>query len=176
MRLMPVLGLALLAAFPIRLHAAELEVTSPAFLNGEKIPAKYTCDDQNVSPPFQWKGLPEGVQSIALIAEDPDAPGKTWVHWVLYNLPPTISDVPENIPPLKQLPACGWHGTNDFGSMGYSGPCPPSGSHRYHFKLYALDTILNLEPGASKAQVLKAAQGHILAEAQVTGVYQRKGR
>jgi len=149
-----------------------VEISSTAFAAEEMIPERYTCDGENVSPPLAWRGIPPETRSLALIVDDPDAPAKTWVHWVIYNLPAASAGLPENIPPEKSVTA-GRQGRNDFGRIGYGGPCPPSGTHRYHFKLYALDAELDLPPGASKAELLRAMQGHVLAEATLIGRYRR---
>ncbi|MFB3926684.1 MAG: YbhB/YbcL family Raf kinase inhibitor-like protein [Syntrophales bacterium] len=151
-----------------------MEIKSPAFKQGEMIPAKYTCDGPNVSPPLEWSGAPPATKSFALISDDPDAPSGTWVHWVVYNIPPASTKIPENIPPEKNFPGGGKHGTTDFRRIGYGGPCPPSGTHRYFFKLYALDSMLDLPAGATKAELLKAMKGHVLAEAELMGKYKRK--
>jgi Raf kinase inhibitor-like YbhB/YbcL family protein len=150
-----------------------LKITSSAFGEGDLIPRKHTCDGQNVSPPLAWAGVPAGAKTLALIADDPDAPGGTWVHWVVYNLPAGSSDLPEATPPDAEVKGGGRQGRNDFRRIGYGGPCPPSGTHRYFFKLYALDAALDLGPGATKAELLKAMEGHILTEAQIIGKYKR---
>jgi len=150
-----------------------MKLNSTGFENGGMIPKKYTCDDLNISPPLNWEGVPEKSKALALICDDPDAPMGTWVHWVIYNISPQLKGFSENVPPEKNLSTGAVQGVNDFGSLGYGGPCPPSGTHRYFFKLYALDTVLRLTPGASKAQLLKAIQGHILEETQMTGKYRR---
>ena len=137
------------------------------------IPRKHTCDGDDVSPPLAWTGIPEGAKTIALIGDDPDAPMGTWVHWVLFNLPANIMQLAEAVPPNKELLSGAKQGRNDFRRIGYGGPCPPGGTHRYYFKLYALDSALNLPPGASKADVVKAMQGHVLAEGQLMGKYKR---
>lgn len=152
----------------------DIKITSPAFKNGDLIPAKYTCDGQDISPPLQWDGVPEETKSLAFICDDPDAPMKTWVHWVLFNLPAGTKGLQENVPPDKVLPSGAKQGISDFRRIGYGGPCPPSGTHRYFFKIYALDTQLNLEAGATKEQLLKAMKGHILAEGQLIGKYRRR--
>ena len=151
----------------------EIQVQSSAFKEGEMIPKKYTCDSADVSPPLSWDAVPEGAQSLALISDDPDAPMGTWVHWVLYDLPPLTRELPENIPPQKILKNGSKQGTNDFRKIGYGGPCPPGGTHRYYFKLYALDKELGLEPGMTKTQLLEAMEGHILAQGQLMGKYKR---
>ena len=150
-----------------------LAITSPAFTDGGAIPSVYTCEGRDVSPPLAWTDPPPGTNSLALIADDPDAPGKTWVHWVLYNLPPSARELPEAFPPDEERPDGMCQGTTDFGRVGYGGPCPPSGTHRYFFKLYALDAPLALPPGATKPQFEAAMKGHLLAEAQLMGTYRR---
>lgn len=145
-----------------------LTVSSPAFSDGQEIPGKYTCDGEDLSVPLAWFGVPEGIQSIVLIVDDPDAPGGVFVHWVLYDLPADISMLEEGAMDI------GTQGVNGFRNNGYNGPCPPTGpAHRYYFKVYALDTTLGLQPGASKAQVEDAMQGHILVDGQLMGTYQR---
>ncbi len=150
------------------------ELTSAAFANGDPIPMKYTCDDQDVSPPLQWKDPPEGTQSFALINDDPDAPVGTWVHWVLYNLPASSRSLPEAVPPDAALPGGSKHGQNSWRRSDYGGPCPPAGTHRYFYKLYALDTELELAAGASKEELLRVMEGHILASTETMGVYSRR--
>lgn len=151
-----------------------LELTSTAFANGDPIPMKYTCDDQDISPPLQWKDPPEGTRSFALICDDPDAPVGTWVHWVLYNLPGSTLSLPEAVPSDADLPDGGQHGQNSWGRSDYGGPCPPGGTHRYFFKLYALDTELELDAGASKEELLRVMEGHVLASTETMGVYSRQ--
>jgi hypothetical protein len=150
-----------------------MEIKSPAFAQGEIIPKMYTCDGADISPPLEWTSAPEGTKSLALICDDPDAPMGTRVHWVVYDLPRSITKLPENIPPERILSGGGKQGTNDFPKIGYGGPCPPRGTHRYYFKLYALDTTVNLDPGATKKQLLKAMKGHILFESQLMGKCRR---
>jgi hypothetical protein len=159
-----------------------MQIRSSAFKEGEMIPEKYTCDarkahphsDRDVSPPLEWSDAPGSAKFFALISDDPDAPRGTWVHWVLYDLPATARSLPENVPQQKELAGGGKQGINDSMDIGYGGPCPPSGIHRYYFKLYALDAATNLKPGATKAQLLEAMKGHILAESQLMGKYKRK--
>jgi Raf kinase inhibitor-like YbhB/YbcL family protein len=150
------------------------ELTSSAFAAGGSIPSRYTCDGEDISPPLAWTDPPQGTQSFALICDDPDAPVGTWVHWVLYNLPAETQTLPGAVPPDADLPGGGQHGENSWRRLGYGGPCPPSGTHRYFFKLYALDTVLDLAAGAGKKQLLRAMEGHILAQAELMGVYARK--
>lgn len=155
-------------------EAMPFEVTSTAFAQGESIPGKYTCDGEDISPPLAWGDPPQDTQSFALIADDPDAPMGTWVHWVLYNLSAEARAMPEAVPPEADLPDGSRHGQNSWGRLDYGGPCPPSGTHRYFFKLYALDTVLDLASGASKEQLLQAMEGHILAQTELMGVYARQ--
>ncbi|HYR57826.1 MAG TPA: YbhB/YbcL family Raf kinase inhibitor-like protein [Chthoniobacteraceae bacterium] len=152
-----------------------LTVTSSAFQANGSIPAKYTCDGGDASPPLAWTGAPAGAKTLALICDDPDAPAGTWVHWVLFGLPASAGELPEKIEPLATLPNGARQGTNDFKKLGYGGPCPPPGKpHRYFFKLYALDIDVALKPGASKQDLLHAIEHHVLAEGQLMGTYQRK--
>jgi Raf kinase inhibitor-like YbhB/YbcL family protein len=137
------------------------------------IPTDHTCDGTNISPPLSWSGVPDGTKSLALICDDPDAPAGTWVHWVLYNIPPTATELPRNIPPDRSLDSGARHGINDFRKYGYGGPCPPGGTHRYYFKIYALDSELALKPGVTKAELLKTMAGHIRAEGRLMGKYKR---
>ncbi len=151
-----------------------LPVSSPAFREGDRIPTKYTCEGQDISPLLAWSETPAGTQSFALIVDDPDAPGGVFTHWVLFNIPSDSRELPEAVPAQSQLPSGALQGKNDFGKIGYGGPCPPPGHpHRYQFTLYALDQLLDLKAGASKKQVLEAMQGHILAQGQLTGTFQR---
>ncbi|UCF44564.1 MAG: YbhB/YbcL family Raf kinase inhibitor-like protein [Planctomycetota bacterium] len=152
----------------------EINVTSSAFEEGGMIPSKYTCDGDDISPPLQWDAVPEGTKSIALISDDPDAPMGTWVHWVLFNWPADSREIAENIRPDKILPNGAKQGITDFRRIGYGGPCPPSGTHRYFFKIYALDTMLDLDAGADKRALLEAMEGHILGQGQLMGRYKRK--
>jgi hypothetical protein len=153
-----------------------MELTSSAFEPNQLIPPKYTCDGQNVSPSLAWRNVPEGAQSLALICDDPDAPRVTFVHWVIYNLPASLTALPEAVPPTPYLEQGALQGKNDFGNLGYGGPCPPAGTHRYYFTLYALDQPLTLSPRATKQQVLQGISGHRLAEAQLMGRYHRMGK
>lgn len=154
-----------------------MELTSPAFAHGGTIPRTYTCDGRDVSPPLQWRNVPKSARSLVLIVDDPDAPDPraprmTWVHWVLFDIPPTATGLPEAVA-SDALPPGTREGLNDWKRTGYGGPCPPIGRHRYFFKLYALDTVLGLER-PTKAQVEAAMRGHVLAEAVLVGTYQRK--
>jgi Raf kinase inhibitor-like YbhB/YbcL family protein len=151
-----------------------LDLISPAFEDGETIPSTYTCEGDDVSPPLEWSGVPEGTRTIALICDDPDAPMGTWVHWVLYGLPADTTSLPEGVPADDVVAGGASQGKNDFKKIGYGGPCPPPGKpHRYFFKLYALDSELDLAPGASKKDVEKAMKGHVLAQGQLVGRYKR---
>jgi len=150
-----------------------ITITSTAFTEGSMIPQDYTCDGEDISPPLAWSGVPDGTKSLALICDDPDAPMGTWVHWVLFNMPAHIMELPAKISPEKIIQSGAKHGINDFRKSGYGGPCPPGGTHRYYFKLYALDTEINLEAGITKAQLLKTMEGHILTEGQLMGRYSR---
>lgn len=152
---------------------AEIKVTSAVFKEGQPIPRQYTCDGVNVSPPLEWTGVPKTAKTIAIIADDPDAPSGTWVHWVVYDLPAQNIGLVENLPPDEQLKAGGFQGTNDFRKIGYGGPCPPTGTHRYFFKVYALDNFLSLKVAATKTLVEKAMEGHIVAQGQLMGTYSR---
>jgi len=151
-------------------------LTCPAFTDGAAIPAVYTCEGRDVSPPLAWTEPPSGTKSYVLISDDPDAPGKTWVHWVVYNLPATARGLPEAYPPDDERPDGTRQGMTDFGRIGYGGPCPPSGTHHYEFRLYALDTVLDLPPGATTSQVDTAMRGHVLAQARLLGTYRRVRR
>jgi Raf kinase inhibitor-like YbhB/YbcL family protein len=151
----------------------EIKLTSTAFKEGEAIPRAYTCDGVNISPPLEWSGIPSTGKTIAIVADDPDAPGGTWVHWILYNLPADNIGLVENLPASETLKAGGFQGRNDFGKIGYGGPCPPSGMHRYFFKIYALDGELPLKAGATKAELMKAMEGHIIVQGQLMGTYRR---
>ena len=154
-------------------QAVNIELKSAAFKEGAMIPKLYTCDGKNISPPLSWSGVPAEAKSVALIMDDPDAPRGTLVHWVLFNIPPGTKGLAENAPRSPSLPNGAKHGANSWTKLGYGGPCPPSGIHRYYFRVYALDTVLTLRAGATKAQLLKAMERHILAEGQLVGRYKR---
>jgi hypothetical protein len=155
-------------------HTEEaMQITSPAFQDHKSIDPKYTCDGQDISPPLEFSGVPEDAVGLVLVCDDPDAPAGIWVHWVVFDMPADAEGLPENTPADGTLSNGSVQGTNSFGNIGYGGPCPPGGEHRYIFKLFAIDTKLALEPGAKKADVVAAMQGHILAEAQLTGLYAR---
>jgi len=154
-------------------QAMAFELKSSAFGAGQSIPRKFTCDGQGVSPPLSWSDPPPGTRSLALISDDPDAPAGVWVHWVLYNLPVAARSLPEAVSADAERPDGSRHGQNGWRRLGYGAPCPPSGTHRYFFKLYALDAPLELAAGANKQQVLKAMEGHILGQAELMGTYKR---
>ena len=151
-----------------------IKVISPAFQEEGMIPSKYTADGQDISPPLEWEGIPDGTNSIALISDDPDAPMGTWVHWVMWNIPSGAREISENVPKDEELLDSSRQGITDFGSHGYGGPAPPSGTHRYYFKIYALDIKLDLPGSSTKADLLKAMEGHILDEGQLIGKYKRQ--
>jgi hypothetical protein len=151
--------------------AGDFTLTSERFTEGQPIPEKYTCDDQNVSPALAWTRPPRGTETLALIMDDPDAPVGTWVHWVLYNIPADVTSLPDVLPGQGGIAYVGNHGINTPGNTYYEGPCPPSGTHRYFFKLYALDTALDFASSPDAAELTAAMQGHILAEAQLMGTY-----
>ncbi len=149
-------------------------IMSSAIQEGGMIPVKYTCDGQDLSPPLSWNGVPDNAKSLALISDDPDAPMGTWVHWVVYNIPPGVMGFEEDVSKDTLARQGVVQGMTDFRRQEYGGPCPPSGTHRYYFKLYALDTTLSPGPGATKKQVEQAMEGHILAQAQLVGRYARR--
>jgi Raf kinase inhibitor-like YbhB/YbcL family protein len=145
-----------------------LEISSSVFENNGNIPAKYTCTGKDVNPPLLIENVPAKAKSLALIVDDPDAPGGSWVHWVVWNISPGTGKINEN-----SVPAGAMQGLNDFRRNDYGGPCPPSGTHRYFFKVYALDTVLSLNPNSTKSDVEKAIKGHIIAQAQLVGLYRK---
>ena len=154
--------------------AMKFELKSTAFVHEGEIPKKHTCDGPDVSPALYWGEATPGVKSFVLVMDDPDAPAGTWVHWVLYDLPPTARSLPEGLAKDPELKDGSRQGKNDFGRPGYGGPCPPRGpAHRYFFRMYALDTKLNLRPGAGRAEVDKAMKSHVLIEAELMGRYKR---
>lgn len=146
---------------------------STTFDNGGRIPRLYTCDGKDVSPPLFWTGVPEKAVSLALIVNDPDAPRGDWVHWVVFDMPASRRELPEQVPPTEKMEEGGIQGLNDFGKLGWGGPCPPSGMHQYVFTLYALDAPLKLRPRATRDEVLQASRGHVLGQARLTGKYAR---
>lgn len=155
-------------------EAFALRLESPSFKEGEAIPRRHTCDGENISPPLNWVEPPDGTQSFALVADDPDAPTITWVHWVVYNLSADTAGLQEGVEKLDTLANGGKQGTTDFQTVGYDGPCPPPGKpHRYFFKLYALDQTLTLPSPSGKTELLVAMNGHVLAQADLVGNYSR---
>ncbi len=149
-------------------------ITIPAFASNGDIPTRYTCSDENVSPAVRFNSPPQGTHSLAIIAEDPDAPGGLFIHWVIYNIPPTLSGLIEAIPPESQVPGIGTQGKNSFGASGYGGPCPPAGSqHHYHFRAYALDLAPNLPENLTASQLRDQMKGHVLAAGDWVGLYKR---
>jgi Raf kinase inhibitor-like YbhB/YbcL family protein len=150
------------------------DLNSNAFSRNSDIPRRFTCEGPNVSPALSWGEPPSGTQSFSLIMDDPDAPARTWVHWVLYDLPGSARGLPEGVSKAPELKDGSRQGRNDFGRTGYEGPCPPHGpAHRYSFRLFALNTRLNLKAGATKVEVERAMKGHVLAQAELVGKYKR---
>lgn len=145
-----------------------MKISSTAFAHNGQIPKKYTCDGSDINPPLKFEEVPANARSLALIVDDPDAPGGTWVHWVVWNIDPKIGEIKEN-----SVPKGSTQGMNDFRKHAYGGPCPPSGTHRYFFKLYALDMAPNIGASTGKTALESAMKGHILAEAQLVGLYER---
>jgi Raf kinase inhibitor-like YbhB/YbcL family protein len=157
-------------------NAGSLTVSSSSFPSGGEIPKRFTCDGDDASPQLAWTGAPAGTQSFLLIADDPDAPGGTWTHWVLYDLPATTSALSEAMPKAEQLPDGSRQGRNDFRKIGYNGPCPPPGKpHRYYFRIYALDRKISVKAGAARNEVEKAIAGHVQAQGEFIGTYRRSG-
>lgn len=168
----------LLSSFPVfgqteDAMAQKIKVWSSAFGDGEGLPSDFTCDGAGMSPSLEWSGVPSDTGSLVVIADDPDAPGGDWVHWLVYDLPPSLTQLVAGIPEGGRLSGGGSQGRNDFGALGYGGPCPPSGTHRYFFKVYALNGMLHLKPGVTKKELLTAMQGHVLAEGRLMGTYAR---
>ncbi len=155
--------------------AQSMRLVSAAFAEGQPIPADYTCDGRNISPPLRWSGAPTGTRSLALICEDPDAPSGLWTHWVIYGLPGNMTELPEGVRAVENPPSGGRQGLNSFKRIGYGGPCPPvSRAHRYFFKIYALDDDVSLQTNASRADLIRALHGHVIAEGELMGVYQKR--
>lgn len=151
-----------------------ISLSSTGFGNLESIPAEYTCDGADVSPPLTWSDIPQGAKSVVVICDDPDAPIGNWVHWVCYDIPATSGGLPRSVPKTDMIPSGGKQGLNDFRKIGYGGPCPPSGTHRYFFKVYALDCMLGCSAGKSEQEIKAAMKGHVLGEGQLIGKYSRK--
>lgn len=145
-----------------------MQIQSDSFENNKMMPAKFTCDSSNISPGLSFSGIPDGSKSLVLIMDDPDAPGGTWIHWTVWNIDPSVTKIPEN-----SVPGGSVEGKTDFGKPGYGGPCPPSGTHRYFFKLYALDTVLDLDASAAANDIEKAMKGHTIDSAELIGLYKR---
>lgn len=155
--------------------SSTLRLTSKAFTDGSVIPPEFSCDGDNRSPPLGWTGVPVSTRSFALIADDPDAPRGTWVHWLVWNLPADACELSPGVPARPELPSGARQGLNDGGDLGYQGPCPPPGNpHRYFFRLFALDTLLNLAPGVNRSDMDSALEGHVLGQAVLMGTYQRR--
>jgi Raf kinase inhibitor-like YbhB/YbcL family protein len=146
----------------------KVQIQSDSFENNKMMPAKFTCDSSNISPGLSFSGIPDGSKSLVLIMDDPDAPGGTWIHWTVWNIDPSVTKIPEN-----SVPGGSVEGKTDFGKPGYGGPCPPSGTHRYFFKLYALDTVLDLDASAAANDIEKAMKGHTIDSAELIGLYKR---
>lgn len=157
-------------------HVVPLFISSPAFRNNDTLPALFTCEGANISPPLIWNNPFNKTRSFTIIMDDPDAPNGTWVHWIIYNIPSNDTFFHPNFPHDSLLPSGCKQGTTSFMNTGYGGPCPPNGVHHYLFKLYAVDTLLNLPPSVKKPALLDAMKGHILGEAVLTGKYERKAR
>lgn len=151
-----------------------MKIESPAFKEGGMIPEKYTCDGENISPPVNWSNIPRDTRYLAIIMDDPDAPSGDFVHWIIYNISAETHGLQEGITSTRNLPDSAMLGTNSYHSISYMGPCPPSGTHRYQLKLYALDTILQMDSGANKGELLEAMEGHIIGQAMLTGKFARK--
>jgi Raf kinase inhibitor-like YbhB/YbcL family protein len=159
---------------PVKEGVMSIKISSPAFIEGGTIPENYTCDGENISPSLNWSGIPKGTQSLALIMDDPDAPIGIFVHWVIYGMDGKLSGLPEGVTKSATVEGIGLQGINSFRKTGYDGPCPPKGTpHRYYFKLYALDSVIALKPGASKSDVEKAIESHVLGQGQFMGKYGR---
>lgn len=148
-----------------------MKISSAAFKHNQSIPAKHTCDGENISPPLSLEQVPSGCTTLALIVDDPDAPAGAWLHWIVWNIDPRTASIPE-----RAVPFGASQGTTDFHDRSYGGPCPPSGTHRYYFKLYALDTRLDLSSNTNQSALERAMQGHVLAEAELIGLYRRAGK
>lgn len=151
-----------------------LDLSSPAFSQGSTIPAKYTCAGEDISPPLEWGSIPDGAESVALICVDPDAPSGMFTHWVVYNIPPGEDGLAEGISSEAKLPSGAMQGLNDFGNVGYGGPCPPPGpAHHYYFRIYAVNTVLDLPPGASRGEVMESIRNNTLGSSELMGLFAR---
>ena len=173
--LVPILSIQLFSQTKLLSKKMEIKIKSNAFHEGGMIPSKYSCEDENISPQLYWNEVSENVKSYAIILDDPDAPGGNFVHWVIFNIPENMKELHENVTPSRNIPDEVMLGTNSFGRIGYGGPCPPPGkAHHYYFRIYALDTILHhIESGATKEQLVKAMDGHIIAKGELMGLYKR---
>ena len=161
--------------FTVAVNVFALEIKSPVLAQKGYIPSNYTCDGANISPEISWSDVPDNTQSLVLICDDPDASFNTWIHWVVYNIPAEVKKLEEGLPKTAKLDNGAMQGINDFGEVGFGGPCPPAGkAHRYFFRLYALDAMLKLETAATRKDVEKAMVGHILGETNIHGLYQKK--
>ncbi len=158
----------------IAVAGGRMELSSLAFENGKMIPANYSCDEADISPPLIFSNIPKDAKSLALVMDDPDAPGGVFVHWVIYDIPPTVTKLPQGLPKVPILPNGIKQGRNDFGDIGYGGPCPPKGAHRYFFTLYALSADLNLSAGLTKSQLLDRIRNYIIEESTLMGFYKRR--
>ena len=154
---------------PYAIYKVCMKIQSSAFDNNSEIPTEYTCDGDNINPPLEFVDIPDNAKSLALIVDDPDVPFRTWVHWMIYNIDPNAEEIEKD-----SVPEGGIEGTTDFGKPGYGGPCPPSGTHRYFFKLYALDAVFELPKNATKEMLEKAMEGHIISKAELVGLYSRE--
>lgn len=152
----------------------KLVMSSPAFEHGHPIPSRYSCEGDDISPPLEWSGIPEGTKSLALIVDDPDAPKRAWTHWLLYDMPPDVTSLAEGLGG-DDLPPGAREGLNDWKRVGWGGPCPPTGRHRYSFRLYALDESLGDLHRPMKAKLEKAIEGHVIAMAEMVGTYEKRG-
>lgn len=148
------------------------QIKTPVFKD-DMIPTLYTCEGKNISPPLIWENIPIQAKSLALLVDDPDAPRGTWTHWIMYNIPPSSKGLNEGVLPVEEFAHTAKQGLNDFQTIGYGGPCPPKGTHRYFFKLYALDTKLNIQGQATKESLLKSMKGHVLSQVELVGKYKR---
>lgn len=158
-----------------KVTVTSFKLSSKEFDNGEVIPIKYTCDGMDISPPLQWDGYPSNTKSFVLIVEDVDAPGRVFTHWLMYNIPGNVDKLEEGVEKIERLPSGALQGVNDFNEVGYGGPCPPPGKpHRYIFRIYALDETLDLKPRLSKKELLDSIKGHVIGEAELTGLYSRQ--
>lgn len=153
--------------------AMKITIKSESFGKNDLIPSKYTCDGKNISPQLSWDKPSDKIKTFAIIVNDPDAPGGNFIHWIIFNIPDSILSLPEDVTPMRNIPEEAALGTNSFGHIGYNGPCPPSGAHRYFFRIYGLDTSIKLEAGIEENDLLKAMKNHVVAEGELMGKYKR---